>query len=80
MGNPPRGTLPSIPDALREVRLAREERELAEARAHDALVAYRDAMALARLAGARTASIASAAGISRQRVNMFTRNVVPIEE
>lgn len=56
-------------DLLAAVHLARERRDRADAEAKAALAALRHAIAQAKAAGIPTSTLATAAHLSRQRIN-----------
>lgn len=69
----------SIPDALEDLRAAAAAYSAAATAAEDARSAYREAAVAARRSGARVASIAEAAGISRGRANVLVGDARPID-
>ena len=69
----------SIPEALDALRVAAEDFKQANAAAEDARSRYREAAVAARRSGARVASIADAAGISRGRANVLIGDARPVD-
>lgn len=69
----------SIPEALEDLRRASAAYSTAATAAEDARSAYREAAVAARRSGARVASIAEAAGISRGRANVLVGDARPVD-
>lgn len=72
-------TVKTIPDALDDLRAAAETYATAAKTAEDARSAYREAAVAARRSGARIASIAEVAGISRGRAHVLVGDARPVD-
>ena len=69
----------SIPAALDDLRNAADRRRNAQAEWESAQAAFLEAAAAARTSGAKVTSIATAAGISRQRAHSIVKGVKPVD-